>query len=718
MDYNKMNIRNKLLLYVVTSIIILMSISTYVIVEKVTEQETTMAFSEAESVAKSYAYYYDSDMQSNQMLATTMATTMENYDAGNRNEVNSILKSLLEKNQGLLGTYVAYESNAFDGKDPDYVNNQGHDSTGRFIPYWSRIGGSVALDPLAGYETDDYYQLPKSLKQDVILEPFMYDGVMMVSYVSPIIKDGNFVGISGVDVSLDYIDDEVSKVGIFDTGYAFMVSNAGLFMSHPTEKDWVGSKTLADLNDPEIDKMAEDVENGISGHIEVTDPTTGKDVVMVYNPVETADFAFVLTVPKEEMLAGAMELRNQLIVISIIAIIAMAIIAYMIARSITKPIKEIVIDFENISNDALEGKLDRRAETDVGIDFEAIPKGLNQILGSLNNIITDISKNSNIIASTSEQMSAAIEEVTATSEDVSNTITDIATGANEQSSKTDDISRAMNDMSQNVQDIAVNAQVSAEIAGESSEKTKDVGNRSEELMRQMEEIQKTSMESVDAIKGLESKSKMIGEIVSLITNIADQTNLLALNAAIEAARAGEHGKGFAVVADEVRKLAEESGSAANQISDLINEIQVETNVVVDSVERGNTTVHDGVTALDETVKAMRDIVDGSIKVSEMAQNIAAAAQEQSASIEEITASIEDVTSISQETAAGTQQTSASVEQQNASMHELAQSSQELAGMAVGMQEMVSKFVLAAEEHVMHEDAPKNIPELEENKEGL
>ncbi|SFM79821.1 methyl-accepting chemotaxis protein [Methanolobus profundi] len=714
MNFNKMNINTRLILYIVISVTILMTISTYVIVDKVTEQEIDMAYSEAESVSRGYAYQYDSDMQSNQLLAKTLANTMENYDTGNRNEVNAILKELLEDDQGLLGTYVAYEANAFDGNDAEFTDADGHDSTGRFVPYWSRIGGSVSLDPLAGYETDDYYQLPKTLEESVILEPFMYDGVMMISYVSPIMKDGEFAGIAGADVSLDYIDDEVSQVTVFDTGYAFMVSNTGMFMSHPVEKDWIGTKYLTDLNDPEIDKMAVDIEKGIGGHIEVVDPTTGKEVTMVYYPMETTDFSFVLTIPQEEILEGAMELRNQLIIISIIAIIAMAGIAYMIARSITKPIEDIVEDFKHISSDALEGKLDRRAETDIGVDFEAIPRGLNDIMQTLNNIITDITNNSNVIASTSEQMSASIGEIATTSEQVSKTIGDIARGAHEQSSKAEDISRAMNDMSANVQDIAVNAQRSAEIATDSSEKTRSVGDRSEELMRQMEDIEKASIESVNAIKELEAKSKQIGEIVSLITNIADQTNLLALNAAIEAARAGEHGKGFAVVADEVRKLAEESGGAAKEISDLINEIQMETTVVVDSVERGNTTVSSGVQALDETVASMREIVEGSMRVAEMVQDIAAAAEEQSASIEEITAAVEEVTSISQEAAAGTEETSASVEQQDASMHELAQSSHELAGMAVAMQEMVSKFVLTNEDTVMHENAPK----LENNGKGL
>ena len=122
---------------------------------------------------------------------------------------------------------------------------------------------------------------------------------------------------------------------------------------------------------------------GLGGHLESIDPTTGKTVIMFYEPVETGNFAFVLVVPKEEMLAGVTDLRNRLLIISAISILFMAALAYMIARSVTGPIDEIVDDFKNIARNAVKGELGVRADTDVGIDFREIPRGLNEILNAV-----------------------------------------------------------------------------------------------------------------------------------------------------------------------------------------------------------------------------------------------------------------------------------------------------------------------------------------------
>ncbi len=373
-------LKSKLVIYIVVGVFLVLAVSTAVIINTVTSQEEKLAYQKSIEMASNYANQFDADMKANSAIAKTLALTMENYEASNRTEVVSVLKNILEKNPNLIGVYVGYEPNAFDGRDEEYVNALGHDATGRFVPYYNRIKGNVTVEPLLYYNRDDYYQLPKAREEDVLTEPYFYEGIFMVSHVSPIFRDGKFIGIGGVDVPLEYVDEEVSEVRAFDTGYAFMVSNTGVLLSHPVRKDWIGKKNLYDFNSEEINRAAGEIKNGTGGYIEIKDPTTGKNVVMFYEPVKTGNLAFVLVIPKEEMLAGIVDLRNRLLVISAISILFMAGLAYMIALSITRPIDKIVRDFKSIAQDAVKGRLDVRADTDVEIDFREIPIGLNEIL--------------------------------------------------------------------------------------------------------------------------------------------------------------------------------------------------------------------------------------------------------------------------------------------------------------------------------------------------
>ncbi|AKB53958.1 ATPase [Methanosarcina sp. A14] len=380
MRFNNFPLKSKLVIYIVVGVFLVLAVSTAVIISTVTSQEEKLAYQKSIEMASSYANQFDTGMKANSAVAKTLALTMENYKASNRTEVIGILENILEKNPNLIGVYVGYEPNAFDGKDAEYINASGHDATGRFVPYCNKIKGPMTIEPLVHYDFSDYYQLPKAREEDVLTEPYFYEGIFMVSYDSPIFKNGEFVGIAGVDVPLDYMDDVLSKVKAFDTGYAFMVSNTGVLLSHPTRKDWIGKKSLYDFNSKEISRAADDIKNGTGGYIETLDSTTGKTVVMFYEPVRTGNLAFVLVIPKEEMLEGVVDLRNRLLVISAISILFMAALAYMIALSITRPIDEIVKDFKNIAQDAVQGKLDVRADTDVERDFREIPTGLNEIL--------------------------------------------------------------------------------------------------------------------------------------------------------------------------------------------------------------------------------------------------------------------------------------------------------------------------------------------------
>lgn len=383
MNWMQVSLRSKLVLSAVTGVLLVMILATTITITTQISVQEELAYQQSIEITKSYANKFDGDMRSNMAITRTVSSSMSGYNSSNRDEISSMLCRILEDNPHLVGTYIGYEPNAFDGKDHEYINAKAHDETGRFIPFWNRIGGEITVVPLQDYDTLEYYTMPKVFKKEYITDPYHYEGVFMVSYVSPIIRNDEFQGVAGVDVSLTYVDDIVSQIKAFDTGYAIMTGSSGTILSQPHDKDWIGQKTIYEYENEEFAKAANDIRNKKSGHINTIDPFSGKEVVVFYEPIETKNYGFYLVVPKDEMLAGTFALRDKLIAIGILSVFFMGLAAYVASRSVTASIDDIVSDFTEMADAAAKGKLDIRANTNIDEDFKKIPEGLNHILDGM-----------------------------------------------------------------------------------------------------------------------------------------------------------------------------------------------------------------------------------------------------------------------------------------------------------------------------------------------
>jgi methyl-accepting chemotaxis protein len=354
-------------------------------------------------------------------------------------------------------------------------------------------------------------------------------------------------------------------------------------------------------------------------------------------------------------------LTTMLAALSIGVIVAIGL-GFFIARVISSGVKYLVVQAESVAKGDLTVEIEQNSKDEVG----QLAGAFKTMVESLRDTIGQVGEASAAVASASNQISSSTEEM--------------AAGAQEQTSQAGEVASAVEEMTKTIVENSRNAGATADTAKHAKVAAEQGGAVVEETVKGMNRIAAVVNQSAHTVKALGKSSDQIGEIIGVIDDIADQTNLLALNAAIEAARAGEQGRGFAVVADEVRKLAERTTKATKEIAGMIKQIQGETTGAVNAMEEGTKEVEKGKELADKAGVSLREIVEVSQRVTDMVAQIAAASEEQSSASEQISKNVEAISTVTGQTASGTQQ--------------IARAAEDLNRLTENLQQLVGRFKLS------------------------
>ncbi|SDT50215.1 methyl-accepting chemotaxis protein [Pseudomonas granadensis] len=587
-----------------------------------------------------------------------------------REQLISLIKENVEKNPKILGTYIGWEKNALDHNDAAYVGTSvvGIDaSNGRFLPWWFRNeDGTLGLDKLVdvddqktlstGVRASEYYLCSKESKKSCVIDPAPYKVgdkvVMLASFIEPIMLNGAFQGIVGADLSVNFIQEMLLGANqklYSGAGEMALVGGNGRIVAYTKDPSKFGEK-VSDILDAEQSANMASLKRG-----EVT-YSVNKDRIELYLPFgigqTDARWTLMLQLPLNAVMADLQTLQADLdaqrksdtfgmaMVGLLIAGLGLLVI-WLVGHGIARPLKQMVAMLNDIAQG--EGDLTRRLSSDRSDELGSIAKGFNTFLAKLQAMIT--------------QVVASVQSVSDSSEHTADIAIRTNIGIQKQMAEIDQVATAVQEMTATAQDVARNATQAAQAASHADQAATQgmqiVRDTSDSIGVLAREIGK----AVDVVQNLAKDSENINAILTAIRGIAEQTNLLALNAAIEAARAGEQGRGFAVVADEVRNLAQKTQKATEEIQSMIQQLQQGTRDVVRVMEDSQNRTDESVQHAAKAAEALETITHAVSVINDMNTQIASAAEEQSAVADDINRNVINIGQVANEVAGGADESS-------------------------------------------------------------